>query len=126
MTRALSSEWLKLRTTKTGGAFALTSVFLALLVAILIATTDDPATLGRSLDTFPGFTKLAGFVGLLTFAAGIRAFTDEYRFSTITGTVLGTPRRSIVLAAKAMSSRSRSRRSCSGVASGCSRTSTSR
>lgn len=107
MKALLHAELLKLRTTRTtAGLLLATLALVALTVAVNVpAVGDENAPL--SLDD-PGL--LADAVGVsfgvplvLVVLFGTLAFTQEFRYGTVTSTYLGEPRRKRVLVAKWMS-----------------------
>ena len=97
MSRLLSSELLKLRTTRT--FYALIGGALALIVII--------ATLGAALGTFkntgtPGrdLLAVAGLAPLFALVIGVIGVTTEFRHGTITPSLLVEPVRTRLMAAK--------------------------
>ncbi|HEY1273707.1 MAG TPA: ABC transporter permease [Thermoleophilaceae bacterium] len=96
MTRLVSAELLKLRTTRTALGFLAAITLLTLgLQAIGYATLDafDEADLKQMLSG-------AGAVTALLLVLGIVATTGEYRHNTITSTVLVTPDRRRIVVSK--------------------------
>ena len=83
-----------------------TYLLLFATVVVAIVTVLDPghsaATFARPFDeqTFVFFTSL--LVRLLIFVLGVRAITDEFRHGTIVPTLLVSPRRNQMYAAKAL------------------------
>ena len=94
----LSSELLKLRTTRVPYVlFAVTAIASALVAAALVGSGQlDDADEDRALSLAQG----AGFWSLLATVLGILLITNEYRHGTITTTFLSEPRRVRVLMAK--------------------------
>lgn len=97
MTRLLSSELLKLRTTRTffalmGGAVALI-VIIAVLAAAL-GTFKDTGTPGRDL------LAIAGLAPLFALVVGVIGVSTEFRHGTITPSLLVEPVRTRLMAAK--------------------------
>jgi ABC-2 type transport system permease protein len=97
VTRLLSSELLKLRTTRT--FYALIGSALALIVII--------ATLGAALGSFKGagtpgrdLLAVAGLAPLFGLVIGVIAVTTEFRHGTITPSLLVEPVRTRLMAAK--------------------------
>lgn len=101
MTAMLRSELLKLRTTRSSLAYP-----LALMALVAVGTAGDIGSAPDVVRRRPGF--LVGLVGDASFAAlvalivGIVATTNEFRHGTITPTLLVTPIRERVVAAKAL------------------------
>lgn len=97
MNRIVSSELLKLRTTRT--FLALMAGALALIVAISV-----PAAAAGNLATTaaPGRALLgvAGLAQLFALVIGVLGITNEYRHGTITPSLLVEPRRARLVAAK--------------------------
>lgn len=97
MSRALSSELLKLRTTRTTAALvgsALLLVFLIVGIASAAGGFSDEPHPGRDLLSIASLTPLFALV------LGILAFGSEFRHGTITPSLLVTPDRVRVLVAK--------------------------
>jgi ABC-2 type transport system permease protein len=97
MTRLLSSELLKLRTTRTfyalmGGAVALI-VIIAVLAAAL-GTFKNTGTPGRDL------LAIAGLAPLFALVVGVIGVSTEFRHGTITPSLLVEPVRTRLMAAK--------------------------
>ena len=107
MKALLDAELLKLRSTR---ATALLVLATLVLVVLTIATTvpgvieensalslDDPALLASVVGN--GFGAPQVMMTLL----GVLAFTQEFRYGTVTSTYLGEPRRTRVFVAKGLS-----------------------
>lgn len=107
MKALLAAELLKLRTTRTMALLVLATLGLAVLT---VATSvpglleenpaislDDPDLLAIIVGN--GFGAPLVLMTLL----GVLAFTQEFRYGTVTSTYLGEPRRARVLIAKALS-----------------------
>lgn len=97
MTRLVSSELLKLRTTRTFLALMVSA--LALIVVITVPATAagkfaSTATPGRAL------LGVAGLAQLFALVIGVIGVTTEYRHGTITPTLLVEPVRARLMAAK--------------------------
>ena len=97
MIRLLSSELLKLRTTRT--FYALIGAAFALIVTI--------AVLGAALGSFKhtgtagrGLLAVAGLAPLFALVIGVIGVTTEFRHGTITPSLLVTPVRTRLMAAK--------------------------
>lgn len=95
----MGAEWRKLTTTR--------SIYLLLggVAALAIVTVMDPgyeaAEFGKPFHehTFVLFTSLLSRI--LIFVLGVRVITDEFRHGTIVPSLLSSPRRGRLLAAKA-------------------------
>ena len=98
MTALLSSELLKLRTTRTAFGFLVATVLLT--VGIGAATFATITVTGKEdlEDALAG----AGFVSALLLVLGIVAATGEYRHGTITSSLLASPVRTRFLSAKVL------------------------
>src|SRR5215217_4273738 len=102
MNNLIRAELLKLRTTRTfwwSVGAALTFVPLSIALAIAKIGTPD----GTSLDSVEGFRNViaaASSGGMLVLLIGIMVMAGEFRFNTITSTLLITPERKRVVAAK--------------------------
>jgi hypothetical protein len=95
VSRLISSEILKLRTTRTFAAFVGAALGLALLVSILTAVftenpSGDDATSAAYADVSPPFILMLAIV----------ATAGEWRHRTIAGTILAAPDRVRLIAAK--------------------------
>jgi len=98
---ALSSEWLKIRTTRTifWLLFALAGLVSLLVVSnILAGDKSSLAATGNQRDLF-GIGILATLIALIM---GLIVSTGEFRHGTITPTLLATPSRSLVVISKAI------------------------
>jgi ABC-2 type transport system permease protein len=95
MTRALRSELIKLSTTRTFIAFVASAVGLSLLIVVLIALLSNNTTEDDLRTTFT-----ADFSALFIALLGVIGMAGEWRHRTIASTVLSTPHRIRLLAAK--------------------------
>lgn len=97
--RALTAEFRKLLTTRTGIYLTLFSVLLTAGITILVAlntqTTDSPSTAISGVITVG-----ANFGYILSAILGIIGLTGEYRHQTVTPTFLSVPVRGVVVGAK--------------------------
>jgi ABC-2 type transport system permease protein len=100
MRRALSSELLKLRTTRTFYALVGSALGLVLLIVGVAAATGDWST--SPGDTPPGLDLLgvATVAQLFALVLGILAVTSEFRHGTITPSLLVVPSRVRLLSSK--------------------------
>jgi hypothetical protein len=96
MTRLVSAEILKLRTTRTALGFLAAITLLTLGLQAIGYATADISSEGDLEMTLAG----AGVVTALLLVLGIIATTGEYRHTTITSAVLTTPDRRRIVAAK--------------------------
>jgi ABC-2 type transport system permease protein len=97
MTRLLSSEMLKLRTTRTFSALMGGAVGLILVIVVLgsaLGKFQGRTTPGRDLLT------IAGLAPLFALVIGVIGVTTEFRHGTITPTLLVEPVRTRLMAAK--------------------------
>ena len=99
MMALIRSEVLKLRTTKTV-YFLLAGLIGLSVITVLDAGFVDSIEKPFDEQPFVFFTAMLSRVLIVIF--GIRLITDEFRHGTIVPTLLGSPRRSRVLAAKTM------------------------
>lgn len=98
MSALVSAELLKLRTTRTAFGFLTAIVLLTLAVnAANFATSDFVGE-----DDVQSALSGAGIAAGLLMILGIVGTTGEYRHSTVTSTLLATPERSRVVAAKVL------------------------
>ena len=89
MTRLVSGELLKLRTTRTAIGFALAAIALVLLVVLVSILAGDPRTVADKRDAV-NFGGTTAFV-LLIF--GVVGATGEYRHRTLAPSLLVAPDR---------------------------------
>jgi hypothetical protein len=100
VTTNLRAELLKLRTTRTFAALVGSALALSLLVVVLTAAISAPGDLTKQ-DVRELFT--ADFSGLFILLLGVMGIAGEWRHKTITSTVLASPNRPRLLAAKVIS-----------------------
>jgi len=101
MIASLSSEWLKLRTTRTifWLLVALSAVITLFVVAgVVTSETQDVSSPRDQLDLL-GIGMLALIIALIM---GLIVSTGEFRHGTITSTLLATPSRASVAISKAI------------------------
>ena len=87
----VAAEVLKLRTTRTFWALALSTFALILLIVVLSLVLDD--ALSSDEDAVRSLLNTAGLSGLLMLVLGAVAGAGEYRHGTIASTLLVTPNR---------------------------------
>ena len=107
MKALLHAELLKLRSTRmTAGLLLATLGLVALTVAVSVPDVGDenaPLSLGDPDLLADAVATSFGVPQLLMVLFGTLAFTQEFRYGTVTSTYLGEPRRTRVLVAKWMS-----------------------
>ncbi|HST40691.1 MAG TPA: ABC transporter permease subunit [Conexibacter sp.] len=99
MSRALSSELLKLRTTRTFYALVGSSLGLVLLIVGLAAALDDNWK-GNTTPPSIDLLGIAFLCQLFALVLGILAVTSEFRHGTITPSLLVVPSRTRLISAK--------------------------
>lgn len=101
MIAALSSEWLKLRTTRT--IFWLLVALAGLITLIVVAATlsASKADLSDPANNI-GIVDLGVIAVLISLIIGLIVSTGEFRHGTITPTLLSTPSRTTVVLSKAV------------------------
>jgi ABC-2 type transport system permease protein len=97
MSRAFSSELLKMRTTRTFFALALSAIGLTFAIVILFALAAKESDLAYQGSDVLGFGGLAQIFALII---GILAVTTEFRHGTITPSLMVVPSRSRLVLAK--------------------------
>jgi ABC-2 type transport system permease protein len=98
---ALSSEWLKLRTTRTlfWLLVALSALMTLIVVAGVIGSQKHSITSAKDQLDLLGIGSLGIFIALIM---GLIVSTGEFRHGTITPTLLATPSRTSIVIAKAL------------------------
>jgi ABC-2 type transport system permease protein len=97
VTHLIRSELLKLRTTQVWFWLLLSNVAIGALVAVGSLASEGTVT---SAADVPDIFASANGVLLITFVLGVLGVTTEFRYQTITPTVLGTPSRWAIVWAK--------------------------
>jgi len=97
------SEALKIRSTRTTLGLVLTMIALVLLFVLLTGLLSDEFTLFRTNDQ-RDLLSIGSVSAIFAALAGALVVTSEYRFGTIRPTFLVTPRRWLVVGAKAAAS----------------------
>ncbi len=106
--RLLLSEWTKLRTVRstwwTVLAMVVASIGIAALTGVVISHNWSTFTVLQKLAFDPTYMSLSGllFAELVVGVLGVLVMSAEYGTGTIRSTLVGTPRRGRVLAAKAV------------------------
>jgi ABC-2 type transport system permease protein len=95
-----TAEWLKLRSTRMAPGMLLGLTALVLLVVVLTVASLNTRLLAQPLGELNFYLLASMAIVLFAFILGIRGFTDEFRYGTITTSVLVTPRRGRLVAAK--------------------------
>ncbi len=97
MVRLIRAEFLKLRTTQVWFWMLMASVAIsALLVVGALASGDGVRTVADVPDMFTS----SGTAYIAVFVLGVLGVTTEFRYQTITPTVLATPSRWAIMTAK--------------------------
>ena len=99
MSAQLRAELLKIRTTRTTAALAISLVVLVLLILTptILATSEADLSGETNQRSVLGLGSLAGLFGALV---GVLLVTGEFRYGTIRPTFLVTPKRARVISAK--------------------------
>jgi ABC-2 type transport system permease protein len=97
MTRLLSAELFKLRTTRTFYGLVGGCLGLIYLITVLASALGHPS---RGDDVMRGLMGLAGLAGAIALVLGVLTITTEFRHGTITPTLLVAPRRVPLLMSK--------------------------
>ena len=100
MKAQLVSEVRKLTSTRTVYWFAIGAI--ALMVMSVLSISGQPATETSRPFNEQQFVFLSTFVKLIIVVVGIKMMTDEYRHGTATPTFTHSPRRAVVVGAKAI------------------------
>jgi ABC-2 type transport system permease protein len=98
VSRALSAELFKLRTTRTSWAVTLGSIALVVIISLIAALTAE----FTEPDTDPGqdLLQIGGLVQIFALVLGILVVATEFRHGTITPTLLAVPDRIRLVIAK--------------------------
>jgi hypothetical protein len=97
MNRLVRAEFRKLRTTQVWLWLLLASIAItALLVTAQLASHDGV----QSYDDAVGVFTSSGTAYIAVFVLGVLGVTTEYRYQTITPTILATPSRWALISAK--------------------------
>jgi ABC-2 type transport system permease protein len=100
VSRAISAELFKLRTTRTSWAVTLGSLALVLIISLVAALTAE-FTDGAP-DESPGedLLQIGGLVQIFALVLGILVVATEFRHGTITPSLLAVPDRTLLVVAK--------------------------
>ncbi len=99
MIRLVRAEFMKLRTTQVWFWMLLATIAIGALLAVAqIAPREGIRSPEMVPDLFAGFASSPGYVVLFTL--GVLGVTSEFRYQTITPTVLQTPSRWAIVTAK--------------------------
>lgn len=99
MIRLVHAEFVKLRTTQVWFWLLLSTIAIGALLAVAqVAPHDGIRTTEEVPNLFAGFAASPGYVVLFTL--GALGVTTEFRYQTITPTVLQTPSRWAIVSAK--------------------------
>jgi ABC-2 type transport system permease protein len=98
MSRAISAELFKLRTTRTSWGVLLGALGLVLVISLIAALAGDFS----SADVAPGIDllQISGLVQIFALVLGILIVATEFRHGTITPSLLAVPNRARLVAAK--------------------------
>ena len=99
MIRQVKAELLKVRSTRTTIGLLLGMIALILLFTLLTGLLASVSALHTAEDQ-RAFLSLADLAGVFSALAGVMLVASEYRYGTMRPTILFTPHRSRVLAAK--------------------------
>ena len=99
MTRLISSELLKLRSTRTTLALIGSVVGLVVLIALLAALSTRPEDFGTEVSP-RDLLGIPGFADAFALVLGVLAVTSEFRHGTITPTLIVAPDRVRLVLAK--------------------------
>lgn len=97
MIRLIRAEFLKLRTTQVW--FWLLLAAIAVTALLVIAQVAPHDAIRSQNDVYSLFTS-SGTAYIVVFVLGVLGVTTEYRYETITPTVLATPSRWVLVTAK--------------------------
>jgi len=103
---ALRSEWWKLRTARMTVGLAIAAILFTVVNAGVLVALAGVDLEGQDLpaltdpDALRALYGVAGQASVFTLVLGLLSMTSEYRHQTITATLLATPRRGRLVAAK--------------------------
>ncbi len=96
------AEVVKLVTTRTATGLVLGATAVAVLGTFSTTMSGEVAELSVSLHEQQFFVLASIYLSLFALVLGVRAFTDEFRHGSIVPTLLVAPKRTRLLAAKAL------------------------
>lgn len=102
MRNALTSEWIKVRSTRTLWALLAGAVAVVALSTFSTASNVQAGALDRPLSEQDFFFLVATNLSLFAVVVGVRSFTDEFRHGTVIYSLLSTPSRTRLVLAKAV------------------------
>lgn len=100
MMAVVKAEIRKLLTVRTTYALLAGLLAVVALAVLLLTAGANRGSLEKPIVEQPFFVIVPSLMAAFVFVLGARSFTDEFRFGTITPTLLVTPRRGKVVAAK--------------------------
>lgn len=101
MIDAVRSEWIKLRTIRMNWVLVIIAVAFPLLISILTAALNDDSNFDAE-DLLSVVQGTSVITGMLLGVIGAATVTGEFGFGTIRPTFAATPKRLVVIAAKAV------------------------
>ncbi len=104
MWASLKAEWIKLTTTRTAVGLVVGAAAVAALGATSTIMSAKPEDLARPVQDQHFFMLASINLAMFALVMGIRTFTDEFRHGSIVPTLLVTPNRREVVAAKVATS----------------------
>ena len=104
MRTLVRAEFIKLATTKTVLGLAVGAAAVAALGAVSTIMSAGSEDLSRAMHDQPFFMLASINLAMFAIVVGIRTFTDEFRHGSIVPTLLVTPHRRRVVAAKMITS----------------------
>jgi ABC-2 type transport system permease protein len=100
MSAVLRAEWRRLRCTRSLVAVLALGLLVAVVGTVLLISVGESEEIGDSLSGYGPLRFGPTNFGLLLMVLGVRLFADETHHRTLAATLLRTPRRGRVVAAK--------------------------
>jgi ABC-2 type transport system permease protein len=100
MRHVLSAEWRRFRYTRSLVAVLAVGLLVAVVGTVLLLVVGKPEEIGGSLSAYGPLRFGPTNFGLLLTILGVRVFADETHHHTLAATLLRTPHRGRVVAAK--------------------------